>query len=73
MILKLCMKVKSMDLNVGNDQIIRSALVVTGYSSNKLENLIKMEFNGDPRDILVEAIKLNPKMNYGIVQFENKS
>ncbi|MEZ5049288.1 MAG: hypothetical protein R2766_06520 [Saprospiraceae bacterium] len=62
-----------MNLNVGNDQLIRSALVITAFSSDKLENLIRMKFNDDPRDILVLANEMNPRINYGITQFENKS
>ena len=73
LILELCLKIKSMNLNVGNDQLIRSALVVSAFTSNKLENIIKMKFNGDPRDILVQANEMNPRINYGITKFENKS
>jgi hypothetical protein len=73
LIIQLCMKIKSLELNVGNDQLIRAALVVTKFTSSKLEILIKTGFNGDPRDLLVEANKMKPTINYGINQFENKS
>jgi len=73
LILKLCTKINSMKLNVGAIQLIRSALVVTEFSSSRLEKLINMKFNGDPRDILVEANDLKPLINYGMAQFENKS
>lgn len=64
-LLKLCIVIKGMQLNVGNDQLIRAALVLSNYKSRQLNELMESKFKGDPRDVLVEANMKESNFNFG--------
>jgi len=69
-LLKICNEIKEMPLNVGNHQLIRSALVLCDFNSIQLKQLVKSNFKGDPRDVLLYANNKRPSLNYGIDEFD---
>ena len=71
-ILDICKQIQMMNLNVGSDQLIRSILTLTEYSPEKMKIILENKFGGDPRDILVEANRKEPNINYGINTFNRK-
>jgi len=70
-LIQLCTQIKSMILNVGHEPLIRCALLICNFSPIKLKHLILNNFEGDPRDVIMHAQKINPQINYGLNTFEN--
>lgn len=67
---KLCKLIYTKNINVGYDQLIRSALIVSEFDKFKLVEIIKGKFMKDPRDVLVYAHEKSKGMNYGIELFK---
>jgi len=64
-LMKLCNTIKTLNLNVGHDQLMRAILVLTDFNAQEMSQLIASKFNGDPRDILASANQKAPWLNYG--------
>ena len=54
---KLILRLWTTTLNVGEDQLARSILTISGGDIQKLKDVIK-EFYGDPRDVIMTAERL---------------
>jgi Glu-tRNA(Gln) amidotransferase subunit E-like FAD-binding protein len=64
-------KVYNATLNVGPDQLTRSILIIAESDKNKIEEIIKSHFYGDPRDVIMMAMRQpGNNNNHGLTPFD---
>lgn len=44
-------------INVGKTQLIRAILTIAKGDIEKIKNILNSNFNGDPRDVIMEAVE----------------
>jgi hypothetical protein len=52
---KLLLSLWTIPLNVGEEQLARSILILSDGELAKVRNLFSSNFNNDPRDVIMEA------------------
>jgi hypothetical protein len=59
----------SINLNVGAEQLMRSILVIANGKIDLFNKIFDTDFYNDPRDVIMEAMSINDKINYGLEKF----
>ena len=68
-LMELCEKVAELNLNVGNNQLLRCLLQLSNFDAMKFKEIVDSNFTGDPRDVLMEANNKFAGINFGITKF----
>jgi len=70
LLIKMVNEVSTMNLNVGNNQLIRNMLMLSDFEPHQFQHIINAKFNDDPRNIIMETHTKFDDVNCGINPFK---
>ena len=68
--LKIILQIRKENLNVGWIQLSRSIILIADGNIEKMKQIIKSDYYGDPRDVIMEMMRIPGNTNdHGLTPF----